>query len=116
MIISCPKCGVVQDEEKPLCSHMLGKLGALVTLARYGREHLSKIGKKGGDVIKGTRGSEFYSKIGRLGGAAMKKRGEGYYSTIGKKGGRVTRAQREEMRVRREDEIARKLLEVTRDG
>lgn len=116
MIVSCPKCGVVQDEEKPLCSHMLGKRGGAVTTARYGREHFSEIGKKGGATIKGTRGSEFYSKIGRLGGAAMKTRGEGYYSTIGKKGGRVTRAQREEMRARREDEIARKLLEGKRDG
>lgn len=99
---SCPRCGIEQDPEHPVCIHMAGRKGGRKLVAtkgvknffnRWGRrggaktrdimglEFYNKIGKKGGDTVKATYGKDFYIEL------VAKKYGRPFFSSIGKKGG-----------------------------
>jgi hypothetical protein len=39
----CPKCGVKQDADNPICSHLNGRKGGRLTLRRYGRKHFKRM-------------------------------------------------------------------------
>lgn len=107
--IACPKCGIEQDPEKPVCSHMMGKKGGkistegrdmpelgrkggLANRAKHGPEHYKEIGAKGGAAVRDKRGTRFYREIGKMGGEALKKSAPpGHFEEIGTKGGRRTK-------------------------
>ncbi len=103
--VACPKCGIEQDPEKPVCTHMMGKKGGKIATedrdmselgkrggaavkAKHGIEFYKKIGAKGGKSVRDKRGIEFYRGIGKMGGEALKKSvPSGYYEAMGAKGG-----------------------------
>jgi hypothetical protein len=85
--VACPKCGIEQDPEKPVCSHMMGRKGGKISTE--GRD-MHELGRKGGLANRDQHGHEFYVKIGKMGGAAvLGKRGVGYLREIGAKGGKA---------------------------
>jgi len=63
-VITCPKCGLVQDEEKPVCVHMVGRKGGLRRLEKHGRESMSEMGKRGGASLAAKYGRAHFSAIG----------------------------------------------------
>jgi general stress protein YciG len=84
----CPRCGLVQDPEKPQCIHMAGKKGGRANFAKHGREHYAKIGAQGGASVLAQHGVEHYTAMGRKGGIAVRdERGVTFYEEIGRKGG-----------------------------
>jgi len=83
--VACPKCGIEQDPEKPVCAHMMGRKGGKNAVA--GRD-MHELGRKGGLANRAKHGHEFYVKIGMMGAAAvLAKQGVGYLREIGAKGG-----------------------------
>ncbi len=85
LLTKCPKCGIEQDPEKPVCSHMMGKKGGKI--ATVGRD-MHELGRKGGSAVKAKYGPDFYKAMGAKGGAAVRdKRGQEFYRGIGKMGG-----------------------------
>jgi len=85
--VACPKCGLEQDPEKPVCSHMMARKGGRITAASH---DMHELGRKGGLANRAKHGPEHYTKIGKMGGAAvLAKRGVGYLREIGAKGGKA---------------------------
>ncbi len=97
--IRCPKCNLYQDAERPVCSHMLGRKGGLIVLAKYGRDHYRKAGAKGMAAAMAQPGAkERLAAAGRKGGATMKaKFDRAHYQELGRRAGAIQhrRAERE---------------------
>ena len=55
----CPRCRVLQDPNRPVCTHMMGRKGGRLgqkTIRRlYGHAHYAKAGKAGAEARWGAK-------------------------------------------------------------
>lgn len=86
----CPKCGVEQDPEHPICIHMSGRKGGR-KMAERGSDYFRELGRRGGATTKSRiDAGELppYTEIGKRGGVANKaKQRPSYFREIGTRGG-----------------------------